>query len=159
MYRPPGVLLAPAFAEAIPWSREDDMKRKRLVPITVFAGLALAAASALPAAEKGFDDPARLARLVREGKPAYVLVDVRTPAEYESGHIPTAVNVPVDVIGTRPPTEVKDALIIVYCRSGNRSAAARKTLVDLGYTNVVDFGAVSRWERPLVTGKEPGKAP
>ena len=45
---------------------------------------------ALPAAEKGYDDPAGLAKLIREGKPAHVLVDVRTPAEYEAGHIPTA---------------------------------------------------------------------
>jgi phage shock protein E len=135
------------------------MKTTRFALIIVFALVAAFAASALPAAEKGFDDPARLARLVREGKPAYVLVDVRTPAEYESGHIPTAVNVPVDVIGTRPPTEAKDTLIVVYCRSGNRSATARNILVDLGYTNVVDFGAVSKWEQPLVTGKEPGTLP
>jgi phage shock protein E len=134
------------------------MKTTRFALVIFFAFVAAFAASALPAAEKGFDDPSRLARLVREGKPAYVLVDVRTPAEYESGHIPTAVNVPVDVIGTQLPIEAKDALIIVYCRSGNRSAAARKILVDLGYTNVVDFGAVSRWEGTLVAGKEPGKS-
>ncbi len=135
------------------------MTKKRLVLVAAFAALALASAGARPAVEKGYDDPARLAKLIRDGKPAYFLVDVRTPAEYESGHIPTAVNIPVDVIGTKPPTEKKDALIIVYCRSGNRSAAARKTLVDLGYTNVVDFGAVTRWEGALVTGKEPGAAP
>jgi phage shock protein E len=135
------------------------MKTKHLVLITAFTVLALAAASALPAAEKGFDDPARLARLIREGKPAYLLIDVRTPAEYESGHIPTALNIPVDEIGTRPPAGDKDALIIVYCRSGNRSAAARKILLDLGYTNIVDFGSVSRWEGTLVTGGDPGKAP
>ena len=135
------------------------MNTRRLALITVLTLAAVFAAAALPADEKGFDDPARLERLIREGKPAYLLVDVRTPAEYESGHIPTALNIPVDVIGTRPPAADKAALIIVYCRSGNRSAAARKILMDLGYTNVIDFGAVSRWERPLVTGKEPGKAP
>jgi phage shock protein E len=84
---------------------------------------------------------------------------VRTPAEYEAGHIPTAVNIPVDLIGAQPPVEQKDALIIVYCRAGNRSAAAVKVLVDLGYTNVVDFGAVSKWEGALVAGPEPGRAP
>jgi phage shock protein E len=126
--------------------------------VSLFALVAGFTAAALPAAEKGFDDPSRLDRLVREGKPAYLLVDVRTPAEYEAGHIPTAINVPVDVIGTRPPTSEKAALIIVYCRSGNRSATARKILMDLGYTNVVDFGAVSRWQGALVTGTEPGKA-
>ncbi len=78
---------------------------------------------------------------------------MRTPAEYASGYIPTAVNTPVDVIGTQPPTVKKDALIIVYCRSGNRSATARKILMDLGFTNVIDFGAVSRWEGELVTEK------
>ena len=135
------------------------MKATRLALIALFALAAGFTAAALPADEKGFDDPARLARLVREGKPASLLIDVRTPAEYEGGHIPTAINVPVDVIGNRPPTADKAALIIVYCRSGNRSAAARKTLVDLGYTNVVDFGAVTRWEGALVTGKEPGTAP
>ena len=133
------------------------MKTTRFALIIFLALAAAFAASALPAAEKGYDDPARLERLIREGKPAHVLVDVRTPAEYEAGHIPTAINVPVDLIGTRPPTEVKDALIVVYCRSGNRSATARQILMDLGYTNVVDFGAVSRWEGSLVTGKEPGK--
>jgi rhodanese-related sulfurtransferase len=97
--------------------------------------------------------------LIREVTPAHVLVDVRTPAEYETGHIPTAINIPVDVIGTKPPSEQKDALIIVYCRSGNRSATARQILMDLGYTNVVDFGAVTRWEEALIMGKEPGPAP
>jgi rhodanese-related sulfurtransferase len=135
------------------------MKLKILVLVAAFAILALASAGALPAAEKGYDDPGRLLKLIREGKPAHFLVDVRTPAEYEAGHIPTAMNIPVDVIGTKPPSERKDALIIVYCRSGNRSATARKILMDLGYTNVVDFGAVSRWEEPLVTGKDPGPAP
>lgn len=135
------------------------MNTRRLALITVLTLAAVFTAAAPPADEKGFDDPARLERLIREGKPASLLVDVRTPAEYESGHIPTALNIPVDVIGTRPPAVDMAALIIVYCRSGSRSAAARKILVDLGYTNVIDFGAVSRWERPLVTGKEPGKAP
>jgi len=135
------------------------MKTNHLVMIAVFAAFALTAASALPAAEKGYDDPAGLLKLIREGKPAHVLVDVRTPAEYEAGHIPTAVNIPVDVIGPRPPAVPKDTLIVVYCRSGNRSATARKILVDLGYTNVVDFGAVSKWTDALVLGSEPGAPP
>jgi phage shock protein E len=132
------------------------MKATRLALIALFALAAGFTAASLPADEKGFDDPARL---VREGKPASLLIDVRTPAEYEGGHIPTAINVPVDVIGIRPPTADKAAQIIVYCRSGNRSATARKILMDLGYTNVVDFGAVTRWEGALVTGKEPSTAP
>ena len=135
------------------------MNTRRLALITVLTLAAVFTAAALPAEEKGYDDPARLERLIREGKPAYLLVDVRTPEEYRSGHIPTAVNIPVDVIGSRPPAVDKASLVVVYCRSGNRSATARKILMDLGYTNVIDFGAVSRWERSLVTGMEPGKAP
>jgi len=106
-----------------------------------------------------YADPAKLAALIdgRKEKDAtpYLLVDVRTPEEYASGHIPTAVNVPVTDIGAKPPTDKKDALIIVYCRSGGRSASARQTLERLGYTNVVDFGAVSRWTGTLVTGDKP----
>lgn len=135
------------------------MKTNNLVLIALFAAFALTAASALPAAEQGYDDPVGLAKLIREGKPEHVLVDVRTPAEYEAGHIPTAINVPVDVIGSKPPAVQKDTLIVVYCRSGNRSATARKILVDLGYTNVVDFGAVSKWTDALVLGSEPGAPP
>lgn len=132
------------------------MKTHRLALLVAsLVVLAPSAASARPAVEAGFDDPARLARLVLERRPDYLLIDVRTPAEYASGHIPTAINIPVDRIGNPPPTGEKDVLIIVYCRSGNRSAAARKLLLDLGYTNVVDFGAVSRWEGDLVTGEDP----
>jgi len=135
------------------------MKTNHLVLIAVFAVASLTAAAALPAAEKGYDDPAGLLKLIREGTPAHVLVDVRTPAEYEAGHIPTAVNIPVDVIGAKAPAVAKDTLIVVYCRSGNRSAMARKILVDLGYTNVGDFGAVSKWTDALVLGSEPGAPP
>ena len=134
------------------------MRTLRIALVTLFAVVAGFTAAALPVDEKGFDDPARLARLVRDGKPAYLLVDVRTKAEYVTGHVPTAINVPVDVIGLEPPTDDKKALIIVYCRSGNRSATAQKLLQGLGYANVVDFGAVSRWQGVLITGPAPGKA-
>ena len=105
--------------------------------------------------EAAFEDPARLQRLVAEGKPAYFLVDVRTPAEYASGHIPTALNIPVTDIGDRPPTDNRAALIIVYCRSGVRSSAAKAALERLGYRRVVDFGAVSRWRGELVMRDQP----
>ena len=88
----------------------------------------------------------------------YLLVDVRTNEEYVSGHIPTAVNIPYDIIGEEPPTPDKAALIIVYCRSGNRSAQAKKTLDSLGYLDVVDFGAIGRWTHVLVEGADPGTA-
>jgi phage shock protein E len=83
-------------------------------------------------------------------------VDVRTPQEYSAGHIPTAVNIPVSTIAKQFPTEDKDALIIVYCASGMRSATAKRTLDAAGFTNVVNFGPVSRWEGQLATGDAPG---
>ncbi len=79
----------------------------------------------------------------------YILVDVRTDEEYGAGHIPTAINIPFDVIAQNLPTENKDNLIIVYCRSGNRSGVANNTLTTLGYTNILDFGAVSKWTYEL----------
>lgn len=113
------------------------------------------------AKESPYTDPAKLAALIDKRKEkdavAYLLVDVRTPEEYRGGHIVTASNIPVTDIGAKPPTEKKDALIVVYCRSGARSATAKQTLERLGYTNVVDFGGVYRWTGALVAGDKPTK--
>ena len=84
-----------------------------------------------------------------------VVYDVRTAEEYTAGHIPGSVNIPYDVIGSQIPVSDKDAAIVVYCRSGNRSGRARATLESLGYTNIVDFGAVSKWRGDLKTGNTP----
>lgn len=73
-----------------------------------------------------------------------VLVDVRTLAEYNATHLDDAINIAVDVIDTQIEEKVpeKDTKIIVYCRSGNRSATAAKTLIDMGYKNVYDLGGM-----------------
>jgi len=92
-----------------------------------------------------------LEELVNNFSEDYILIDVRTAEEYASGHIPTAINIPYDVIADNLPTENKDAKIIVYCRSGRRSGIADGTLESLGYTNVIDFGGVSNWEGELAT--------
>jgi rhodanese-related sulfurtransferase len=102
-----------------------------------------------------YAEPEALARLVAEKTEPYMLVDVRTPEEYAAGHIPTAINIPNTEIGRTPPAADKTALLIVYCASGRRSAAAAKVLTDLGYTRVVDFGGVSRWKGTLVKGDRP----
>ncbi len=93
-----------------------------------------------------------LERLVNEDKGDYILVDVRTDAEYRSGAIPGAVNIPFDIIGNNVPTDDLAARIIVYCRSGRRSGIARKTLEEMGYTNVLDFGGIDRWQGETVQG-------
>ena len=74
-----------------------------------------------------------------------VLIDVRSPQEYAEAHLDKAVNLPVDTIGINIEALVKDknTKIVLYCRSGNRSATAAQTLINLGYKNVYDLGAMS----------------
>jgi rhodanese-related sulfurtransferase len=119
------------------------------------AVLAISAACAFadgpPADIETYRDPDTLAQLIASGEPAHFLVDVRTAEEYAAGHIPTAINIPVSQIGEHPPTADKDALIIVYCASGGRSARSKARLEGLGYTRVVDFGGIFRWTGPTVT--------
>ena len=77
----------------------------------------------------------------------YIILDVRTAAEFDEKHIPGAINIPNETIGTDAIPELpdKDQLILVYCRSGNRSKQASEKLVKLGYTNVVEFGGIIDW--------------
>lgn len=80
------------------------------------------------------------------------IVDVRTPSEYESGHIQGAINVPNESIASSvvPALADLDATILVYCRSGSRSAQAAKKLLAIGYTNVIDFGGIIDWPYGVV---------
>ena len=84
---------------------------------------------------------------IMESEEGYLILDVRTPEEFAAGHIPGAVNIPNESIGTDeiPQLPVKDQLILVYCRSGNRSKQASSKLVKLGYTNIVEFGGINSW--------------
>jgi len=85
----------------------------------------------------------------------YIILDVRRPDEYAAGHIPNAINVPNESIGTDgiPELPNKDQLILVYCRSGRRSKEASEKLVKLGYTNIVEFGGILDWKGKTVTGE------
>ena len=77
----------------------------------------------------------------------YVILDVRTEEEYAAGHIEGAVLIPDFEIADRAEAELpdKDMLILVYCRSGNRSKTASEKLASLGYTNVKEFGGIKDW--------------
>lgn len=76
-----------------------------------------------------------------------VIFDVRTQEEYDDGHIENAVLLPYDQIDAKAVSDYeKDDVILVYCRSGNRSAKAAKTLSDLGYKNIYDFGGIQDWD-------------
>ncbi len=81
-----------------------------------------------------------------------IIVDVRTASEFSQGHIPDAILIPNETIGSTPPAELpdKEALILVYCRSGNRSAQAARKLVSMGYLNVYDFGGILDWPYEVV---------
>ena len=102
--------------------------------------------------ESGVLTSSELEEIIKGSLEDYILIDVRTVDEYAGGHIPTAINIPYDVIGDNLPTDNKDAKIIVYCRSGRRSGIAKETLDSLGYSNVINFGGVSDWEGELVGG-------
>lgn len=88
-----------------------------------------------------------------DSKDAPIILDVRTQAEYDAGHIAGAVLLPNESIGAEMPPELpdKDAEILVYCRSGNRSAQATRKLAQLGYTAAYDFGGINSWPYGLVT--------
>ena len=82
----------------------------------------------------------------------YIILDVRTEQEYAAGHIPGAIVIPNETIGAQeiPQLPDKDQLIMVYCRSGNRSKQASDKLVKLGYTNIVEFGGIIDWPGEIV---------
>ena len=77
-----------------------------------------------------------------------IVLDVREQSEYDSGHIPGAVLLPVGSIDEETAAAVipeKDSTVLVYCRSGNRSKTASSTLAELGYTNIYEFGGINTW--------------
>ena len=78
----------------------------------------------------------------------YIILDTRTEEEFAEGHIPNAILIPHYEIAQRAEKELpdKDQLILVYCRSGNRSKQASQVLADLGYTNIKEFGGIIDWE-------------
>lgn len=110
-----------------------------------------AATTEVTAAETTINDyiqiSAEEAKQVMQEQKDYIILDVRTLEEYNSGHIPGALLVPNEIIGVEELTMLpdKDQLILVYCRSGNRSKQASQKLVDLGYTNIYEFGGIIDW--------------
>jgi len=82
----------------------------------------------------------------------YILLDVRTDEEFDKKHIEGAVLIPDIEIGSRAATDLpdKNALILIYCRSGRRSKNAANKLVAKGYTNVYDFGGINEWKHETV---------
>ena len=92
--------------------------------------------------------------VVMEENSDYILLDVRTQEEFAELHIPGAICIPNETIGTEeiPQLPDKDQLILVYCRSGNRSKQASEKLASLGYSNVYEFGGIIDWPGETVSG-------
>ena len=86
----------------------------------------------------------------------YILLDVRRDDEFEEGYIPGAINIPNESIGTEEIAELpdKNQTIYVYCRSGNRSKQASQKLVDLGYTDVIEFGGIIDYSGEIEKGRQ-----
>lgn len=76
---------------------------------------------------------------------AHLLVDVRTPEEFATGHIAGAVNIPLDTLESRLGEVPKDTPIVLYCRTGNRSAQAADLLEGAGYSDIRDLGGILDW--------------
>ena len=77
-----------------------------------------------------------------------IILDVRELHEFEAGHIPNAVLLPVGTITAKTAAQTipqKDSVVLVYCRSGNRSKKASEALVNLGYTGIYEFGGINTW--------------
>jgi rhodanese-related sulfurtransferase len=84
-----------------------------------------------------------------------ILLDVRTPEEHLQKRIPSSILIPVNILDKEAISKLpdKNAAIIVYCKSGNRSASAVKILTNLGYTNIYDLGGINGWPYKTVSGK------
>jgi len=86
----------------------------------------------------------------------HLIVDVRRADEYAAGHIPGAILVPNESIGTEMPAELPDLhqILLIYCRTGRRSKEAAQKLFDMGYTHVFEFGGINDWTGEIVTEAE-----
>ena len=127
---------------------------KKIIPL-LMALLLLAGCAVQPEKSTYRQINAEEAAAMMEEESGYLILDVRTAEEYIQKHIPGAINVPNEIIGTEDIPELpdKEQLILVYCRSGNRSKQASEKLVKLGYTNVVEFGGINDWTGETVSGK------
>lgn len=87
------------------------------------------------------------AKKIIDEQDGYIILDVRTKEEYDAGHIPNAMLLPNEDIGSEEIDILPDKqqLILIYCRSGNRSKQAAQKLVDLGYENIMEFGGIIDW--------------
>ena len=87
------------------------------------------------------------AKQIMDTEEGYIILDARTQEEYDEGHIPGAIVISHEEIAEKAEGVLtdKEQLILVYCRSGRRSKIAAEALVELGYTNIKEFGGIIDW--------------
>ena len=131
-----------------------SMKKKSLVLLL----LVVTSGSLMGCAEKKTTSApvvitAAEAKDMMDKNPGITILDVRTASEFQSGHIKSALLIPYDEINSKAESMLRDksAPILVYCRSGRRSAIAAQALADLGYSKVYDFGGIADWPYETVT--------
>ena len=126
---------------------------KKIIPF-LMALLLLAGCGAQSEESSYRQITAEEAAAMMEEESSYLILDVRTAEEYSEKHIPGAINIPNETIGSEDIPELpdKEQLILVYCRSGNRSKQASEKLVKQGYTNIVEFGGINDWTGETVSG-------
>lgn len=130
------------------------MKIKRIM--TILLSLLSLTGCAAPASQNNTYRQISMSEAITmmEKEKDYIILDVRRPDEFAEKHIPGAINIPNEIIGTEEIKELpnKKQLILVYCRSENRSKQASEKLVKLGYTNIVEFGGIIDWPGETVSG-------
>ena len=134
---------------------------KRLLIPALAALLLLTGCAHAPAPQQAAEEKAEpswvqidqeTAKRMMEADDGHVIVDVRRQDEYDAGHIPGAVLIPNESIVDERPSELPDLeqVILIYCRSGNRSKQAAQKLADMGYLNIYEFGGITTWTGEIV---------
>ena len=125
------------------------MKRFIALVLSVLTSLAVVSCNKTPEQDITYERiNAEEAKAIMDRESGYIIIDARTQSEYDEGHIPGAILIPEYEIANKAGEMLKDKnqLILVYCRSGRRSKIAAQALVDLGYTNVKEFGGIIDWK-------------
>ena len=131
---------------------------KRIISISLAVLLCLISFAGCAQEEKDMENTyqqisAQEVKTIMDTEKDYIIIDARTEEEFAAGHIANAILIPEYEIAERAEAELpdKDALILVYCRSGRRSKIASEELVKLGYTNVKEFGGIIDWPYETTT--------
>ena len=131
------------------------MKKMLLLVLAAVLAISAVCFAQSPANAEGYQKITPQQAKARMAEPGVIVLDVRMQQEYDAGHIANAVLLPLPLIEADDAAVAKalpdkDAEILVYCRSGRRSAIAANALINMGYTNVLDFGGINDWPYEVV---------